>query len=275
MLITSDKLTGLFWSVNERAYYNSDYITNELIGYTIRIPYWSIENHYRDTLKLIRGRILSKKYRVQINNPLVKQYYDEVDFIDIMYEKFIDVRMFGKEFMDKKDSLFSIDKNIYLGDALLRGNKYYFDENKVHHMLIHDGLIVAPLSNEDLRILDKMTTTYGNRNFGKIGENGYFKNRFYLRIEFNDSCPGLQLRPAGPIINVKENTETYSKYYLDNIKIDVNNLFSYLEVYSEYIETIYVKIYKDIKFIYNNCVLDYDAFINYLDRQNKKVILIE
>ena len=130
MFITSDQLTGLFLSINERVYYNSDYITNELFGYTIRIPYWSIENHYRDTLNLMRKRILSKKYRVQIDNSLVKQYYDEVDFVDIMNEKFIDVRIFGKEFMDKKDSLFSIDKNIYLGDVLLRGNKYYFDENK-------------------------------------------------------------------------------------------------------------------------------------------------
>lgn len=37
MFITSDQLTGLFLSINERVYYNSDYITNELFGYTIRI----------------------------------------------------------------------------------------------------------------------------------------------------------------------------------------------------------------------------------------------
>jgi len=275
MFITSDQLTGLFLSINERVYYNSDYITNELFGYTIRIPYWSIENHYRDTLNLMRKRILSKKYRVQIDNSLVKQYYDEVDFVDIMNEKFIDVRIFGKEFMDKKDSLFSIDKNIYLGDVLLRGNKYYFDENKEHHMLIHDGLIVAPLSNEDLKTIDQMTTTYGNRNFGKTGENGYFKNRFYLRIEFNDGCPGLHLKPTGPLLDVKINTEKNSEYYLDNIQIDVDRLFSYFKIYSEHIKTFHIKIHEDIKFIHNNSELEYDEFIDYLVSLNKKITLIK
>ena len=275
MFITSDKLNGFFISIIERAYYNSDYITNELFCSTIRIPYWSIENDYRETLKLMGKSILSKKYRIQINNPLVKRYYDEDDFIDIMDDKFIDVRMFGKEFIQNRDSLFSIDKKVYLGDGLLRANKYYCNENNEHHMIIHDGLIVAPLSNEDLETIDQLNTMYINREFGENGQGGYFKNRFYLRIEFNDNCPGLIIRPTGPMVDVKETRETNSEYYLDNIQIDVKELFWYLKGYSEYIETVYIKIHKDIKFIHNNNVLDYDAFIRHINNQNISVTLIK
>ena len=72
MYITSDQLKDVFIAINERAYYNSDYITNQLLEYSIRIPYWSIENDYRETLAQMRKEVLSKKYRISINNPRVK-----------------------------------------------------------------------------------------------------------------------------------------------------------------------------------------------------------
>jgi hypothetical protein len=277
MFITSDQLKNIFITINERAYYNSDNITNELLGYTIRIPYWSIENDCRETLGLMGNEILSKKYRISIDNPRLKKYLgkDNDDFIEILDKKFIDVRFFGKEFMDGKSPIFSIDKKIYLGDGLLMANRYYPDENKEHHMIVHDGLIVVPLSNKDLETIDQLNTTYIKREFGENGQGGYFKNRFYLRIEFNDNCPGLIIRPTGPMVDVKETRETNSEYYLDNIQIDVKELFWYLKGYSEYIETVYIKIHKDIKFIHNNNVLDYDAFIRHINNQNISVTLIK
>jgi len=277
MYITSDQLKDVFIAINERAYYNSDYITNQLLEYSIRIPYWSIENDYRETLAQMRKEVLSKKYRISINNPRVKKYdgLDCYDFIEILNKKFADVRFFGKEFIDEKSEIFPIEKKIYLEDGLLMANKYYPDENKEHHMIVHYGLIVAPLSNKDLETIDQLNTTYINREFGENGQGGYFKNRFYLRIEFNDKCPGLMLRPTSPMVNVKENREAYSGRYLNSVQIDIRELFSYLEIYYEYIETVYIKIHKDIKFIYNNNVLDYDAFIRHINNQNLKLTLIE
>jgi len=276
-VITSDQLKNVFIAINERAYYDSDYITNQLLEYSIRIPYWSIENDYRETLAKMGKEILSKKYRISINIPRVKKYdgLDYYDFIEIMNKKFVDVRFFGKEFIDKKSEKFTIEKKIHLEDGLLMANKYYPDENKEHHMIVHYGFIVASLSNEDLETLDQLNTTYINREFGENGQGGYFKNRFYLRIEFNDKCPGLMLRPTGPMVNVKENREAYSGRYLNSVQIDIRELFSYLEIYYEYIETVYIKIHKDIKFIYNNNVLDYDAFIRHINNQNLKLTLIE
>ena len=83
------------------------------------------------------------------------------------------------------------------------------------------------------------------------------------------------LRPTSPMVNVKENREAYSGRYLNSVQIDIRELFSYLEIYYEYIETVYIKIHKDIKFIYNNNVLDYDAFIRHINNQNLKLTLIE
>lgn len=155
MYITSDQLKDVFIAINERAYYNSDYITNQLLEYSIRIPYWSIENDYRETLAQMRKEVLSKKYRISINNPRVKKYdgLDCYDFIEILNKKFADVRFFGKEFIDEKSEIFPIEKKIYLEDGLLMANKYYPDENKEHHMIVHYGLIVAPLSNKDLETI--------------------------------------------------------------------------------------------------------------------------
>jgi len=276
-MITSDQLKGVFIAINERAYYNSDYITNQLLGYLIRIPYWSIENDYRETLVQMGNEVLSKKYRININNPCLKKYLglDYDDFIEILNKKFADVRFFGKEFMDEKSEIFSIEKKIYLEDGLLMANKYYPDENKEHHMIVHHGLIVASLSNKDLETIDQLNTTYIKREFGENGQGGYFENRFYLRIEFNDKCPGLMLRPTGPMVYVKDNKEVYSGRYLNSVQIDIGDLFFYLECYSEYIETVYIKIQKEIRFIYNNNVLDYDAFIRHIKNKNLKLTIIE
>jgi len=276
-VITSDQLKNVFIAINERAYYDSDYITNQLLEYSIRIPYWSIENDYRETLAKMGKEILSKKYRISINIPRVKKYdgLDYYDFIEIMNKKFVDVRFFGKEFIDKKSEKFTIEKKIHLEDGLLMANKYYPDENKEHHMIVHYGFIVASLSNEDLETLDQLNTTYINREFGENGQGGYFKNRFYLRIEFNDKCPGLMLRPTGPMVRVKDNKNVYSENYLNSVQIDIGELFYYIECYTEYIGTVYFKVHRDIKFFYNNTVLDYDALIRYIKNQNLKLTIIE
>lgn len=272
----SSKINGYYVSICERAYYDSNYITNALLDYLVETPFWTIENDFRKTLKMMGKKILSKNYRVQLNHPLLRDY-EVSDFINgNLSNRFIDVRLFGKEFMDGKDSVFCIDKKIYLRDGLLRVNKYYQNENNEYHMIIHDGLIVAPISDEDLKTVDEMNTTYISRDFGEKGQEGYFRNRFYLRIEFNAyDYPNLNVQPINSLVDVKRDMKINSEHYMDNVQIDVKELFYYLKNHSKDIETIYIKSNKNLKFIYNNNVLDYDEFIRHIDNQNIKVTVIE